>query len=259
MKDLLTIVKVGGGIVEDSDSLEQLLNSFCAIDGKKLLVHGGGRKATSIAGRLGIETRMVDGRRITDRETLDVVTMVYAGLVNKQIVAALQSRGVNSVGLTGADMDIVRAHRRPVVNGIDYGYVGDVDAVDARRLAFILDDDITPVVAPLTHDPSTATLLNTNADTIAQSIAVAMTESYAVRLVYCFEKAGVMTDPANPSSVIPRINASSFARLKDDGVVSGGMIPKIENALRAISQGVDEVAITSAGDIDAENGTIITR
>lgn len=252
-------MKVGGAIVEDHDSLAQLLDSFCAIDGKKLLVHGGGRKATSIAARLGIETRMIDGRRITDSQMLEVVTMVYAGLVNKRIVAALQSRGVNSVGLTGADMDIIRAHRRPITNGIDYGFVGDIDSVDAHRIAFMLNDNITPVIAPITHDHNEASLLNTNADTIAQSIAVAMTKHYAVRLVYCFEKAGVMTDPNNPSSVIQRINAASYERLKDDGVVSGGMIPKIENALQAIAAGVDEVAITSPADIDAEYGTTITR
>lgn len=257
MKNLLTIVKVGGGVVEDPESLARLLDSFCSVATAKLLVHGGGRKATALAARLGIETRMIDGRRITDEATLRVATMVYGGLVNKQIVARLQARGVDAIGLTGADMGIIRAHRRPVTGGIDYGFVGDIDAVDPHRLGLMLREGLTPVLAPLTFDPASGSLLNTNADTIAQAVAVSMAKTHAVRLVYCFEKAGVMTDPANPASVIPRIDARSFARLKDDGAVSGGMIPKIENAIRAVAEGVEEAAITSFGDIDAENGTVI--
>jgi len=258
MKDLLTIVKVGGGIIDSPERLAQLIESFCAVEGKKILVHGGGRKATALAARLGIETKMIDGRRITDAETLKIVTMVYGGLVNKQIVAELQSRGVCSIGLTGADMGIIEAHRRPIAGGIDYGHVGDIDRIDHSRLAMLLGAGITPVVAPLSFDRSGAALLNTNADTMAQAVATAMAKSHAVRLVYCFEKAGVMTDPANPASVISRIDAAIFGRLKDYGAVSGGMIPKIENALKAISEGVAEVAITSAGDIEADHGTIIT-
>lgn len=258
MNSLLTIVKVGGGIVEDEKSLRVLLDSFCAIEGRKLLVHGGGRRVTMLSARLGLETRMIDGRRITDREMLDVVTMVYGGLINKRIVAKLQARGVDAVGLTGADMDIIRAHRRPITAGIDYGYVGDVDKVNSQNLSFLLQNNIVPVVAPLSHDGK-GTILNTNADTIAQNIAVEMAKTYAVRLVFCFEKAGVLTDPSNLESVIPIINEKSFARFKDDGIISGGMLPKIENALEAVREGVAEVAITSAGDIDAENGTLITR
>lgn len=256
MQTPLTIVKVGGAVVEDHEKLAQLLHSFCSIEGLKLLVHGGGRKATEVATSLGIRTCMIEGRRITNDDMLKVVTMVYGGLVNKQIVAELQARGINAIGLTGADMNIIKSHRRPVVNGIDYGFVGDIDRVNARSLDFLLGSGTVPVIAPLTHD-AMGTLLNTNADTMAQSVAVALSESYSVRLVYCFEMAGVMLHPDCLDSVIRYIDTATFHQLKAEGKISGGMIPKIENALEAIRCGVKDVAITSFKDIEAREGTHI--
>ena len=189
----LTIVKVGGKIVETPETLQALLRQFSALKGLKILVHGGGRTATEVAAQLNIPTQMVDGRRITDEEMLRVVTMVYGGLVNKQVVAQLQACGVNALGLTGADMDVIRSHRRQPVGGVDFGFVGDVDRVDADRLSQLLDSGITPVVAPLTHNGQ-GSLLNTNADTMAAEVAKALAERYDVTLVYCFEHAGVLAE-----------------------------------------------------------------
>lgn len=251
----LTLIKVGGKIVEEASSLQRLLTDFAAISGHKLLVHGGGRSATRIAEQLGIESRMVDGRRITDAETLRVVTMVYGGLVNKNIVAGLQARGVNALGLTGADMDVIRSVKRPVKD-IDYGYVGDVERVDARLLGDLIARGVVPVMAPLTHDGA-GNLLNTNADTIASETARALAARFDVTLVYCFEKKGVLRDPDDEDSVIPSFNRRSFEALTADGTIAGGMIPKIENALAAIEAGVKRVIITRADAIDGHSGTLI--
>lgn len=251
----LTLIKVGGKIVEEASSLQRLLTDFAAISGHKLLVHGGGRSATRIAEQLGIESRMVDGRRITDVETLRVVTMVYGGLVNKNIVAGLQARGVNALGLTGADMDVIRSVKRPVKD-IDYGYVGDVERVDARLLGDLIARGVVPVMAPLTHDGA-GNLLNTNADTIASETARALAARFDVTLVYCFEKKGVLRDPDDEDSVIPSLNRRSFEALTADGTIAGGMIPKIENALAAIEAGVKRVIITRADAIDGHSGTLI--
>ncbi|CDD84338.1 acetylglutamate kinase [Bacteroides sp. CAG:462] len=251
----LTLIKVGGKIVEEASSLQRLLTDFAAISGHKLLVHGGGRSATRIAEQLGIESRMVDGRRITDAETLRVVTMVYGGLVNKNIVAGLQARGVNALGLTGADMDVIRSVKRPVKD-IDYGYVGDVERVDARLLGDLIARGVVPVMAPLTHDGA-GNLLNTNADTIASETARALAARFDVTLVYCFEKKGVLCDPDDEDSVIPSLNRRSFEALTADGTIAGGMIPKIENALAAIEAGVKRVIITRADAIDGHSGTLI--
>lgn len=251
----LTLIKVGGKIVEEASSLQRLLTDFAAISGHKLLVHGGGRSATRIAEQLGIESRMVDGRRITDAETLRVVTMVYGGLVNKNIVAGLQARGVNALGLTGADMDVIRSVKRPVKD-IDYGYVGDVERVDARLLGDLIARGVVPVMAPLTHDGA-GNLLNTNADTIASETARALAARFDVTLVYCFEKKGVLRDPDDEDSVIPSLNRRSFEALTADGTIAGGMIPKIENALAAIEAGVKRVIITRADAIDEHSGTLI--
>ena len=251
----LTLIKVGGKIVEEASSLQRLLTDFAAISGHKLLVHGGGRSATRIAEQLGIESRMVDGRRITDAETLRVVTMVYGGLVNKNIVAGLQARGVNALGLTGADMDVIRSVKRPVKD-IDYGYVGDVERVDARLLGDLIARGVVPVMAPLTHDGA-GNLLNTNADTIASETARALAARFDVTLVYCFEKKGVLRDPDDEDSVIPCLNRRSFEALTADGTIAGGMIPKIENALAAIEAGVKRVIITRADAIDGHSGTLI--
>ena len=253
----LTIVKVGGAVVEDEAQLRQLLTDFIAIKGAKILVHGGGRRATTIAGKLGIETKMVEGRRITDAEMLEVVTMVYGGLVNKHIVASLQAMGADAIGLTGADANVIQAHRRPLKNGIDYGFVGDVDKVESSKIAHFIDKNIVPVIAPLTHDGQ-GNMLNTNADTMASEMAKAMADHYDVTLLFAFEKPGVLANPDDDTSVISSITRDDFVRLKADGTISSGMLPKIENALQAIDAGVRRVVITSAKAIDGHQGTIIT-
>ncbi len=256
MKEKLTVVKVGGAIVEDEARLDLLLRDFAAIPGKKVLVHGGGRRATKVAASLGIESKMVNGRRITDADMLEVVTMVYGGLVNKNVVARLQAVGINSLGLTGADMDVIRSHKRPVKDGVDFGFVGDVDAVSGKRLQVLIEEGIVPVMAPLTHDGN-GHILNTNADTIASETAKALAPYYDVTLVFSFEKSGVLRDPDDDSSLIREITREDFKRYVADGTVSGGMIPKIENALAAIEAGVKEVNITLATAIDGHHGSII--
>ena len=253
--DRLTIVKVGGKVVEEEPSLQQLLRDFTAIAGYKILVHGGGRLATQIAEQLGIENRMVDGRRITDKETLKVVTMVYAGLVNKNIVAGLQALRQNALGLTGADLNIICSRKRPVGN-IDYGFAGDVKAVDGAMISKLLKDGAIPVLAPLTHDGN-GCLLNTNADTIAGETAKELVNYFDVRLVYCFEKNGVLMDENDDQSVIRQINRKLFDQYVEQGIISGGMIPKLENAFQAIQAGVKEVIITRADGINIGKGTTI--
>ena len=257
MKEKLTIVKVGGAVVEDEAQLAQLLKDFSAIPGRKALIHGGGRRATQVAASLGIESKMVGGRRITDAEMLSVVTMVYGGLVNKNLVARLQANGVNALGLTGADIDVIRSHKRPLKDGIDFGFVGDVDRADGQMLSRLIEAGITPVMAPLTHDGQ-GNILNTNADTIASETAKALASIYDVTLIYSFEKKGVLSNPDDDDSVIPTINRADFERYKADGTISGGMLPKIENALSAIDSGVSRVIITLATAIDGHSGTIIS-
>ncbi len=251
----LTIIKVGGKIVEEEQSLEQLLKDFSQIEGYKLLVHGGGRSATKLAERLGIESRMVNGRRITDLETLKVVTMVYGGLVNKNIVAKLQSLGINALGLTGADMNMILSDKRPVKD-IDYGYAGDVKKVNINILSSLIKQGIIPVLAPLTHDGK-GNMLNTNADTIAGETAKALAHAFDVSLVYCFEKKGVLMNESDENSVIPQINKAEFERLVKQGVIQGGMIPKLHNAFNSIDAGVKEVIITSATELGNNTGTRI--
>lgn len=252
----ITVVKVGGAVVEDEAQLNQLLKDFAAIDGNKVLVHGGGRSATKIAAKLGIETKMVGGRRITDKDMLGVVTMVYGGLVNKQLVAKLQAVGVNALGLTGADIDMIRSHKRPQKDGIDYGYVGDVDRANAGMLHTLIEAGIVPVMAPLTHDGQ-GNILNTNADTIASETAKALAQYYDVTLMYCFEKKGVLRNPDDDDSVIPTITTDEFKQLVAEGIVAGGMIPKLENSFNAIEHGVKQVIITHATAIDGKHGTIL--
>lgn len=255
MKEKLTIVKVGGKIVEDPAALSGLLDGFTSLAGQKILVHGGGRTATDMAARLGLETHMVDGRRITDAAMLKVVTMVYGGLVSKNIVVQLSARGLCALGTAGADCNIMLSHRRPA-GKVDYGFVGDIERVDASKLAALLDAGITPVIAPLTHD-GRGTLLNTNADTIAGETAKAIAAIYDVTLIYCFEKSGVLRDADDDSSVIPEIRRADFKALVADGTISGGMIPKVENALRAVDCGVSCVVITSAACLGTGAGTRI--
>ena len=247
-------------MVENELQLSQLLKDFSAIEGRKVLVHGGGRKATKMAERLSIETQMVNGRRITDSDMLEVVTMVYGGLVNKNLVARLQANGINALGLTGADANAIRSHKRPpvVVDGspVDYGFVGDVDAADGNMLSRLIEAGITPVMAPLTHDGE-GHILNTNADTIASETAKALADIYDVTLIFSFEKKGVLSNPDDDDSVIPVITRALFNEYKADGTISGGMLPKIENALNAVDAGVSKVIITLATAIDGRHGTII--
>jgi len=260
----LTLVKVGGAIVENPDSLQSLLDKFARIPGLKVLVHGGGRSATRIAEQLGLPQQMIAGRRVTDAETLRVVTMVYAGLVNKNIVAQLQARGVNALGLTGADMNVIQSHRRAPKNVrlddgttqlVDYGFVGDIDQVNADLLADLIAKGVVPVISPIGHDTH-GSLLNTNADTIAAEVAKALSRVFEVTLVYCFEKKGVLRDASDDDSVIPSITQAQFPVLVEQGIVSGGMLPKLENSFSAIQAGVHEVVITQADSIDdAKAGT----
>jgi len=253
----IKVIKVGGKILEEEASLLELLDNFAAIEGKKVLVHGGGRLATTIGEKLGIESKYVDGRRITDAETLQVVTMVYGGLANKTVVAQLQARDCNALGLTGADMNVILAEKRPVKT-IDYGFVGDVKSVDGKRLSSLINLDIVPVMAPLTHDKK-GNILNTNADTIAAETAKGLSQFYDVSLIYCFEKAGVLMDEHDDDSVIPHITPESYEQLKADKIIHSGMIPKLDNAFDAISQGVKKVIITNVKNINTGIGSIITQ
>ena len=254
----INVIKVGGAVVEDEQQLDRLLKDFSAIEGRKVLVHGGGRRATKVAAQLGIETQMVNGRRVTDKEMLEVVTMVYGGLVNKNVVARLQAEGVNALGLTGADMDVIRSHKRPVKDGIDYGFVGDVDKADGDMLHTLIEAGVVPVMAPLTHDGH-GDILNTNADTIASETAKALAKHYDVTLTFCFEKKGVLANPDDDESVIPVINNELFHTYVADGTISGGMLPKIENSLDAIKAGVGKVVITKADALGTDSGTVIVN
>jgi acetylglutamate kinase len=249
---MIQVIKIGGGVLENEAQRNAFLHQFAAIEGPKVLVHGGGRLATTMAERLGVETQMIDGRRVTDKETLNIVTMVYGGLVNKQVVAQLQTMGVNAIGMTGVDGGWMKSVKRPIKNGIDYGYVGDVIEVNGAHLRKLLDNGLTPVIAPITYSAE-GLLLNTNADTVASQIAISLAPN--VQLTFCFEKAGVLSNPDDESSLIARITHESYTQLKAEGIVSGGMIPKIDNAFAAIEHGVQSVRITHASNL--QGGTII--
>lgn len=249
---MIQVIKIGGGVLENEAQRNAFLRQFAAIEGPKVLVHGGGRLATTMAERMGVETHMIDGRRVTDKETLDIVTMVYGGLVNKQVVAQLQTMGVNAIGLTGADGAWIKATKRPLRNGIDYGFVGDVKAVNGNHIRMLLDNGLTPVIAPITFSAE-GWLLNTNADTIASETAKSLVPD--VQLTFCFEKAGVLSNPDDEQSVIPQITQETYGQLLADGTISGGMIPKIENAFAALAHGVKSVRITHATNL--QGGTII--
>ncbi|GHT21235.1 acetylglutamate kinase [Bacteroidia bacterium] len=252
----LTVVKIGGKVIEDPVALKAFLKDFAKIAGHKLLVHGGGRSATTLAEKLGVKTQMVSGRRITDAATLDIAVMVYAGLVNKTLVAQLQALGVDAIGLTGADVNLIRSTKRPKKDGIDYGLVGDVQDVNTPIISEFLQQCRVPVLAPITHDGS-GQLLNTNADTIASETAKSLSFDYNVRLIFCFEKKGVLSDEKDENSVIQFIDKEEFQHLKDEGIITDGMIPKIENALQAIEAGVKEVIITRPEDMNNGKGTFI--
>lgn len=248
-KNTLSVIKIGGNIIDDDRQLTVFLEQFRLLPGYRILVHGGGKIATDIGAKLGIEPNYVAGRRITDEQTLRLVTMVYGGLINKNIVARLQALGCNAIGLTGADAGLLPATRRPVKD-IDYGYVGDVNsaAIDSVLLSQFLGMSLVPVFAPLTHDRN-GSILNTNADTIAQELAKAMAEVMKTELIYCFEKKGVLANEHDDATVVKEITESDFKSMKENGVVTGGMIPKLENALAAVAHGVSRVVIGHAGDI----------
>ena len=251
---MIHVIKIGGGVLENEAHRDAFLRQFAALEGPKVLVHGGGRLATTMADRLGEQTQMIDGRRVTDQETLNIVTMVYGGLVNKQVVAQLQTMGVNAIGLTGVDGGWMRSVKRPIKNGIDYGFVGDVTQVNGSYLRMLIGMGLTPVIAPITYSAE-GLLLNTNADTVASMTAISLEPD--VQLTFCFEKAGVLSNPDDESSLIPRITRESYTQLKADGIISGGMIPKIDNAFAAIEHGVQSVRITHASNL--QGGTIIVE
>ena len=244
--DKLFVVKIGGNIIDDEAKLSSFLQSFALLEGKKILVHGGGKLATRIAEAMGIQQQMVDGRRITDAETLKIVTMVYAGFINKNIVVQLQSFNCNATGLSGADGNIIKAHKRSAA--IDYGYVGDIDEVNAELLHTLLQINDALVLAPITHDGN-GQLLNTNADTIAQEVAKAMSKLYDLDLIYSFEKAGVLLDVNDDASVIPLINPVKYEQLKAQGKIFAGMLPKLDNAFAAVFSGVHKVIIGKAEEL----------
>ncbi|MBP3774042.1 MAG: acetylglutamate kinase [Bacteroidaceae bacterium] len=253
----LTVVKIGGNVIDHPSMLSQFVKDFSQLPSPKILVHGGGKIATELCKKLGIETQMIEGRRVTDRETLDVVTMVYGGLINKNVVAQLQSVQCNAIGLTGADAGILPAMRR-APRPIDYGYVGDIkiDEVRSETVKLFLEAGIVPVFCALTHDEQ-GSVLNSNADSVASAVAVAMSKLYEVELVYCLELPGVMQDIDNPESMIEEIDQASYVRLKDEGIVNKGMIPKIDNAFSAIRQGVSRVIIKHAKNLTNNTGTTI--
>ena len=239
----MKVIKIGGNVIDDPQALARFEADFARMPGEKVLVHGGGKLATALSKTLGIETRMVAGRRVTDRQTLDVVTMVYAGLINKNVVAALQAQGCNAIGMSGADAGAILSHRR-TTGEVDYGFVGDVDRVDAEGILALSRAGFTPVFCAITHDGQ-GSLLNTNADTVASEIAKALAARVETELVFCFEKPGVLSDPEDDTSVIARIDAAAFERLRAEGTVSGGMLPKLENAFAALRCGVKKVIIAS--------------
>jgi acetylglutamate kinase len=244
----ILVVKIGGNVLDHRPDTIQFLKKFTALPGKKILIHGGGKLATDLSTRLGIETKMVDGRRITDFETLKVAAMVYAGWTNKSLVADLYSLGVTALGLSGADLNLVQANKRQHAE-IDYGWVGDVSKVYIKRWAFLLENGIVPVLCAITHDGK-GHLLNTNADTMATEVATAMSGKYYVKLLYCFEKRGVLLDQNDEKSNLASLDKTGFSQMKESGAISKGMIPKLENAFRAVAGGIPEVYICSAQHID---------
>ena len=259
--DSLLVIKIGGNIIDDEQKLASFLEEFASVPGRKILVHGGGKLATKLAAELGIKQQLIDGRRITDIDTLRIVTMVYAGYVNKTIVASLQSLGTNAIGICGADCNLIKAHKREHPT-IDYGFVGDVDEINVPVLQNLLEENVSVVVAPITHDTK-GQLLNTNADTIAQEIAKALSKSYQVQLIYSFEKSGVLRNVDDEASVIKQINSTSYKKLKEEQTIFAGMIPKLDNAFTALQNGVKKVIIGKAEElknlIEGYAGTTISN
>ena len=249
----ITVVKIGGAFLEDQNLLDSFYNSFSKLEGKKIVVHGGGQRANQLSRKMGIEPRMAEGRRITDARSLELVTMVYGGWANKTLVAGLQAHGCNALGLSGADADLIRARKRPVED-IDYGFVGDIESVQTSSLTALLDTGFVPLICALTHDGQ-GQLLNTNADTIAAALAVSLSSFYRTKLVYCFEKKGVLRDMYDPESTITEIDRPLFHTLRRDGIIASGMIPKLFNSFKALEEGVDQVYIGSVDLLDKTTTT----
>lgn len=256
-KSVVTIYKIGGGIIDEVAELRKFLELLAQTEGRKILVHGGGKGASTMMRELGLTPQLINGRRVTDAATLDIVTMFYAGKTNKQVVAELQKLGVNALGLSGADGNVICGVKRPV-RDIDYGFVGDLEpaSVNAELLRQLLAANITPVLCPIIHDGH-GQLLNTNADTIASAVAVALTGAYTVNLHYCFEKNGVLRDVTDEQSVIPKINTVTYVELKQQGIIADGMLPKLENAFAALNQGVSQVIIGHARNISNSLRTVL--
>lgn len=255
--EYINVVKIGGNVIDNDVALARFIEDFAKLPSPKVLVHGGGKLATRLGEKLGVPATMIDGRRVTDRETLDIVTMVYAGLVNKQVVAALQAAGCNAIGLSGADANTIPATRRSPVP-VDFGFVGDIDAgtINSEFMATLFSSGITPVLCAITHDGK-GCLLNSNADSVASAVAVAVARIAPAQMHFCFEKQGVMRDVDDPSSLIPEITPALYATLREEGVVNKGMIPKIDNAFRAVEAGVARVIIKHSDNLLSETGTVI--
>lgn len=262
-KEKLFIIKIGGNVIDSEANLDSFLDDFSKIQSKKILVHGGGKIATAIGDKLNIQSKYIDGRRITDDETIDLVTMVYGGLVNKKIVSKLQSKKCNAIGITGADANLLPAEKRPVKE-IDYGWVGDISvkSINTETWRLFLENGLTPVAAPLTHD-SRGHILNTNADTIASVIAVSLSPIYEVKLIFCFEKNGVLLDINNESSIVQQLNCEKYKSLKESNKLFAGILPKIDNSFDAINKGVKEVIIGNSSQltslISGKGGTKISK
>ncbi|MFC2176429.1 acetylglutamate kinase [Bacteroidota bacterium] len=253
MKNKVKVIKIGGGIISDDAALDAFLEKFAQLSGAKVLIHGGGKLATELSKKLGVEVKMIEGRRVTTKEALEVTAMVYAGLINTSICAKLVANGCSALGLSGADANVIASTKRPA-NPIDFGFVGDVKRVNGAALAGFITQGHTPVLCSITHDQN-GQLLNTNADTIASEVAIAMSEHFDVELIYCFEKNGVLRDINDEESVIPEINIDTYAQLCQEGIVNEGMIPKLDNCFNALKRGVTEVVIGNANAPFATKGT----
>ena len=251
LKEKLSIIKIGGNIIEDDTSLDAFLKLFSNLEGKKILVHGGGKSATNMASKLGIESKMINGRRITDKETLEVITMVYGGLINKNMVAKLQALQIDAIGLTGADINSIKSNKRQVTN-IDYGFVGDVKEVASNSIDRLIKANFTPVFCAITHDGN-GQLLNTNADTITSQVAIGMSKKYDTTIYYCFELNGVLRDINDQNSVIKYLNINTYNKLLKDGNIADGMLPKLENCFDALKNGVSKVNMGNTNMFTKEN------
>jgi acetylglutamate kinase len=256
MKEKLSIVKIGGNVIEDENALDIFLTAFSKLVGLKILVHGGGKLATQLATKLGVESKMIDGRRITDKDTVDIITMVYAGLANKKIVVQLQSKKVNAIGLSGADGNSIQAHKRPVKD-INYGFVGDIDGVNSDLLKKLLSINLTPIFCAISHDGK-GQLLNTNADTIASEIAIAMASDFNTTLYYCFEKKGVLLDINNSESVVKFINTAKYKELLSQEIIADGMLPKLHNCFHALENDVEKVCLGDDSMLDKNSEMFTT-